>query len=145
MNRPIIIFSSVRETHWTSTNMVRYLYNKRNDTWNESYTVLRIWARVKYDPRSYGRIFNNCVKKPEIFRTSTGFESVTSRYRCDAQTNWTMKPLTLGAGHLWVLNFMYGMNQLTKWYMKSIIDWAAHKKSSKAMILAVIEAISAIA
>ena len=30
--------------------------------------------------------------------TSTGFESVTSRYRCDALTNWAMKPLTLGAG-----------------------------------------------
>ena len=27
----------------------------------------------------------NCVKKPEKkFRTSTGFEPVTSRYRCDA-------------------------------------------------------------
>ena len=48
-------------------------------------------------------ILSNCVEKPEKVRTSTGFEPVTSRYRCDAQTNWAMKPLTLGAGHLWVL------------------------------------------
>ena len=40
-------------------------------------------------------IFCNCVEKPEKFRTSTGFEPVTSRFRCDALTNWAMKPLTL--------------------------------------------------
>ena len=40
------------------------------------------------DPRSYDRNFCNCVKKPEKnFRTSTGFEPVTSRYRCDALPN----------------------------------------------------------
>ena len=65
----------------------------------------------RYDPRSYERNFCNCVKKPEKFRTSTGFEPVTSRYRCDALTNWAMKPLTLGAGHLWVLMFPWGINQ----------------------------------
>ena len=31
--------------------------------------------------------FCNCVEKPEKFRTSTGFEPVISRYRCDALTN----------------------------------------------------------
>ena len=41
----------------------------------------------------------------KIFRTSTGFQPATSRYRCDALTNWAMKPLTLGAGHFWVHNF----------------------------------------
>ena len=54
----------------------------------------------RYDPRSYGRTFSNCAEKHEKFRTSTGFEPVTSRYRCDALTNWAMKPLkplTLGA------------------------------------------------
>ena len=61
--------------------------------------------------RSYERNFCNCVKKPEKFRVSTGFEPVTSRYRCDALTNWSMKPLTLGAGHLWVPMFPWGMNQ----------------------------------
>ena len=41
--------------------------------------------------------------KPEKFSTLTGFESVTSRYRCDHLTDSAMKPLTMGAGHLWVL------------------------------------------
>ena len=41
--------------------------------------------------------------KPEKFSTSTGFEPVTSPYRCDHLTNSAMKPLTMGAGHLWVL------------------------------------------
>ena len=58
-----------------------------------------------YDPRSYERSFSNCVEKPEKFRTSTGFEPVTSRYRCDTLTKWAMKQLTLGAGHLWIQVF----------------------------------------
>ena len=51
------------------------------------------------------------------------------RYRCDALTNWYMKPLTLGAGHLWVLMSPWGMN--VKWYMKCFIYWTADLKSSK--------------
>ena len=56
--------------------------------------------QVDYDHRSYERNLSNCVYKPENVRTSTGFEPVTSRYRCNALTNCAMKPLTLGAGHL---------------------------------------------
>ena len=37
----------------------------------------------------------NCVQKPEQSGTSTGFEPVTSRYRCDALTNCALKPLTV--------------------------------------------------
>ena len=48
------------------------------------YEMYHIWS---YDPRSYKRIFCNCVEKSEKFRTSTGFGPVTSRYRCDALTN----------------------------------------------------------
>ena len=58
-----------------------------------------------------------------------GFEPVTSRYRCDALTNWAMKPLTLGAGHLWVLMSPWRMD--VKWYMKCFIYWTADLKSSK--------------
>ena len=36
------------------------------------------------------------------FRTCTGFEPVTSRLPVRCSTNWAMKPLTLGAGQLWV-------------------------------------------
>ena len=42
-------------------------------------------------------------KKPEKnFPTSSVFEPITSRYRCEALTNWAMKPLMLGAGELCV-------------------------------------------
>ena len=37
-------------------------------------------------PCSYERNFSNYIEKPEKFRISTGFEPVTSQYRCDALT-----------------------------------------------------------
>ena len=33
------------------------------------------------------RNFSNCVEKPERLRTSTAFEPMNLRFRCDAQTN----------------------------------------------------------
>ena len=70
--------------------------------WNVSYMncVIRYEIKWSCDLHSYERNFCNCVKTPEKLRTSTGFEPMTLRYRCDALTNWAMKPLTLGAGHL---------------------------------------------
>ena len=50
---------------------------------------------------------------------------MTLRYRCDALTNWTMKPLTMGAGHLWVLMSPWRMD--VKWYMKCFIYWTPLK------------------
>ena len=79
--------------------------------WNGSYMNCGYEIKWSYDPRSYERNFCNCVKKPENFRTSTGFEPVTSRYWCGTLTNWAMKPLTLGAGYLWVPMFPWGVNQ----------------------------------
>ena len=40
----------------------------------------------KINDRCSERNLCNCIKKPEKkkFQTSTGFEPVTSRYRCDA-------------------------------------------------------------
>ena len=59
-----------------------------------------------------------------LYKTSsTGCEPVTSRNRCDALTNYAIKLLTLGAGHLWVLMSPWGMN--VKWYMKYFIYWTA--------------------
>jgi len=40
-----------------------------------------------------------------------------------------MKPLTLGAGHLWVLMSPWRMD--VKWYMKCFIYWTADLKSSE--------------
>ena len=66
-----------------------------------------------YDPRSYERNFCNCVEKPEKFRTSTGFEPMTSRYRCDALTNWAMKQLTLIGRWEWYMKWI--IYQLRIW------------------------------
>ena len=82
-----------------------------NGIWTESYMNCVCKIKWSYDLRSYERNFYNCVEKPEKFRTSTGFEPVTSRFRCVALTNWAMKPLSLGAGHPWVLTVPWGMNQ----------------------------------
>ena len=60
--------------------------NQRWNVWNVSYINCGYEIKWSYDPRSYERNFCNCVKKPEKFRFSTGFEPVTSRYRCDALT-----------------------------------------------------------
>ena len=44
---------------------------------------------------------------PEKVRTSTGFEPVTSRYRCDALINWAMKPLTLACNYLTLCGYFF--------------------------------------
>ena len=59
-----------------------------NGIWNESYMNCGCKIKWGYDLRSYERNFYNCVEKPEKFRTSTGFEPVTLRFRCDTLTNW---------------------------------------------------------
>ena len=82
-----------------------------NGIWNESYMNCGYEIKWSYDLRSYKRNFCNWIDKPEKFRTSTGFEPLTSRFRCDALTNWAMKPLTLGTGYFWVLMVPWGMNQ----------------------------------
>ena len=58
-----------------------------------------------------------------------GVWTVSSRYWCDALTNWAMKPLTLRAGDLWVLMSPWGMN--VKWYMKFFIYWTADTPASR--------------
>ena len=54
------------------------------------------------------------LHKLQDCRTSMGFEPMTLRYRCDALTIWAMKPLMLGAGHLWVLMFSWWLNHNCK-------------------------------
>ena len=58
--------------------------------------------------------------KREKFSTSTGFETVTSRYWCDHLTNSAMKPLTMGVGHLWVLMGPWGMRRSYIWMISYI-------------------------
>ena len=49
---------------------------------------LRMWNQGSYDPRSYESNLCNCVYRSlQKVKTSTGFEHMTSRQRCDALTN----------------------------------------------------------
>ena len=93
----------------------------QNGIWNESYMNCGYEIKWSYDLRSYERNFYNCVEKPEKFRTSTGFEPVTSRFRCDALTNWAMKPLDVGSWSFVGSNGPVRNESMMKWYMKWII------------------------
>ena len=97
---------------WSFVSSNHPVKNGWSDIWNVSYIGLRISNQVSYDHRRGERNLSNCGGRPEKVRTSTRFEAVTSRYRCHALTNWTMKPMTLGAGHLWVLIIPWIMGEV---------------------------------
>ena len=71
------------------------------------------------------------------FRTSTGFEPVTSRLLVRCSTNWAMKPLTLGAGQLWVHMFpwkkwvlmIYEINHI--WTAEMKWKWRNDRRSER--------------
>ena len=71
------------------------------------------------------------------FRTSTGFEPVTSRLPVRCSTNWAMKPLTLGAGQLWVHMFpwkkwvlmIYEINHI--WTVEMKWKWRNDRRSER--------------
>ena len=50
--------------------------------------------QVSHDHRSFERNLSNCEQKPEKVRTSTGFEPVTSRYRCEVTGSNPVEVLT---------------------------------------------------
>ena len=52
------------------------------------------------------------LRKEAWKKTSTGFEPVTLQLPVWCSTNWAMKPLTLGAGQLWVHMFP-GMKEMS--------------------------------
>ena len=92
--------------------------------WNISYVELRMWNQESYEPRRDNSNLCSCIyRRLKKVRTSTGFEPRNSRYRCDGRTNWAMKPLTLGAGHLWVLRRPKGMNLKFMWNISNIELW----------------------
>ena len=64
------------ERHKHATELSKYVWSLKDKKSSEAMIFAVINA-----------IFCNCVEKPEKFRTSTGFEPVTSRFRCDALTN----------------------------------------------------------
>ena len=61
----------------------------------------------------------------EKFRISMGFDPATSRFRCYALINWAiMKPLALGAGHLWAPMVQWRMNQ---WWNGIYMKWIIYE------------------
>ena len=77
------------------------------------------------------------MKKKKKFRTLTRFEPVTSRLPLRCSTNWAMKPLTLGAGQLWVHMFpwkkwvlmIYETNH--KWTAEMKWKWRNDRRSER--------------
>ena len=100
-------------TSWSFVGSNGPLRNESMMKWYMKWIIyeLWIWNQVKLWSSQLWEQVLQLRRKPENFRISTRFEPVTSRFRCDALTNWAMKPLTLGAGHLWVLIVPWGMNQ----------------------------------
>ena len=73
------------------------------------------------NPRSYERKFSNCLEKPEKFRPSTGFEPVTSRYRCDVLTKLSHEATDVGSWSFVGSNVPKMNESMIKWYMKWLI------------------------
>ena len=72
--------------------------NNNNNNYNNNNNIMKM-KKWSSQWTQFMQLRKEAWKKKK-FRTSTGFEPVTSRCRCDALTNWAMKPLTLGAGPL---------------------------------------------
>ena len=76
-----------------NSSMVQYsmdeMIGKVNKIMNWKYEIK--WS---CDPHSYKHNFSNCVENSEKFRTSIGFQPVTS------QINWNMKPQAAEASHV---------------------------------------------
>ena len=83
------------------------------------------WKKKRYESNLCNCLYRSLQK----VRTLRGFECMALWQRCDGPTNWAMKPLTLGAGHLLVLRSPWGMN--LKLYVKYFKYWTADVKSSK--------------
>ena len=100
---------------------------------------LRIWNQVKLCMilavmNAIFAIAQRSLKNSVL--TSTGFEPVTSRYQCDALTNWAMKPLTLCwelvickvqcSCEVWINDeMMYEMDHIWTGDMKSVKLWSS--------------------
>ena len=82
---------------------------------------LRIWNQVKLWSSQLWEQFLQLRREAWKFRTSTGFEPVTSRFWCDAISNWAMKPTDVGSWSFVGSNGPVRNESMMKWYMKWII------------------------
>ena len=92
--------------------------------------------KIKKWSSQWTQFMQLCKEAWTKFRTSTGFEPVTSRFLVRCSTNWAMKPLTLGAGQLlsvhmfpwkkWVL-MIYEINHI--WTAEMKWKWRNDRRS----------------
>ena len=98
------------EYHQLSLSVLLFIFIIRdnfifvNDIWNKSYMNCGNEMKMKKWSSQWTQFMHLRKEAWKKFRTSTGFEPVTSRLPVRCSTNWAMKPLTLGAGQLWVHN-----------------------------------------
>ena len=95
-----------------------------NDIWNKSYMNCGNEMKMKKWSSQWTQFLQLRKEAWKKFRTSTGFELVTSRLLVRCSTSWAMKPLTLWAGQLWVQMFSW-----KKWvlmiYNGNWTEWSA--------------------
>ena len=94
--------------------------------------------KIKKWSSQWTQFMQLCKEAWTKFRTSTGFEPVTSRFLVWCSTNWAMKPLTLGAGQLlsvhmfpwknWVL-MIYEINHM--WTAEMKWKWRNDRRSER--------------
>ena len=98
------------EYHQLSLSVLLFIFIIRdyfifvNDIWNKPYMNCGNEMKMKKWSSQWTQFMHLRKEAWKKFRTSTGFEPVTSRLPVRCSTNWAMKPLTLGAGQLWVHN-----------------------------------------
>ena len=63
--------------------------------------------KVKKWSLQWTQFLQLCKEAWKKFRSSMGFKPMTSRLPVQCSTNWAIKPLTLGAGQLWVHLFRW--------------------------------------
>ena len=100
-----------------------------NDIWNKSYMNAEKEMKWRNNRRSEMQFMQLRKEAWKKFRTSTGFEPMTSWLLVWWSTNWAMKPLMLGAGQFWVHMFPW-----KKWVL---MIWTAEMKWNQEMIVAV--------
>ena len=102
-----------------------------NDKWNKSYMNCGNEMKMKKWSSQWTQFMQLREEDWKKFRTSTGFEPVTSRLPVQCSTNWAMKPLTLGADQLWVHMFPWKkwLLMISLFHMSStLITYNSEKK-----------------
>ena len=102
-----------------------------NDIWNKSYMNCGNEMKMKKWSSQWTQFMQLREEDWQKFRTSTGFEPVTSRLPVQCSTNWAMKPLTLGADQLWVHMFPWKkwLLMISSFHMSStLITYNSEKK-----------------